>query len=78
MLFCFVATQICPEKMKAGNVVAEASKFIIGLILSDLENMKSRPLDRLRNLSFPLMVLRNLVLAYIFVLYGGLIWTSEK
>ena len=46
--------------------------FVIGVLFSDVENLKGwRPLDKLRNLVFPLAMLKNITLLFLFGSFGS-------
>ena len=46
--------------------------FVIGTAFADLETLEDwRPLDILRELPFPLAMLKNLVLIFLFLTYGS-------
>jgi len=52
--------------------------FILGVMFSDMENMVDRPLDRIRNLPWPLKYLFNTILLTFIAIWGGQVHDNPK
>ena len=58
-------------KVEDNKLLINFPYFVIGTAFADLETLKSRPLDGMRNLNFALKIPINFVLLFVFFSYGS-------
>ena len=58
-------------KVEENLILVNFPYFVIGTAIADLETLKNRPLDGLRDLNFALKIPINLALLFLFVSFGS-------